>query len=120
MVTQLYDTSMEICEVAVMYLEEVCTEAEGLEKVVQLRPALEHLGDVGHPLFMRWVNLSLVRRNPIDLCRFVSTSIGFDYLHHAQYIERELDLWLSVGHMGFSLLRSGLLADGYRRRTTST
>jgi rapamycin-insensitive companion of mTOR len=55
MVTQLYDTSMEICEVAVMYLEEVCTEAEGLEKVVQLRPALEHLGDVGHPLFMRWV-----------------------------------------------------------------
>lgn len=27
---------------------------------------------------------------------FVSTSIGFMYLHHAHYIERELDNWLQV------------------------
>ena len=53
MITQLYDTSMEVCEVAVMYLEDMCTDAASLEKVVQLRPTLEHLGDIGHPLFMR-------------------------------------------------------------------
>ncbi|OCF45562.1 sterility protein Ste20 [Kwoniella heveanensis CBS 569] len=78
MITQLYDTAMEVCDVAVMYLEEACTESSCLEKVVQLRPTLEHLGDVGHPLFMR----------------FVSTSVGFRYLHQAQYIDRELDSWL--------------------------
>jgi len=53
MITQLYDTAMEVCEVAVMYLEEACSEGGHLEKVVALRPALEHLGEVGHPLFMR-------------------------------------------------------------------
>ncbi|WVQ95387.1 hypothetical protein IAU59_002484 [Kwoniella sp. CBS 9459] len=78
MITQLYDTAMEVCDVAVMYLEEACTESSCLEKVVQLRPTLEHLGDVGHPLFMR----------------FVSTSVGFSYLHQAQYIDRELESWL--------------------------
>lgn len=55
MITQLYDTAMEVCDVAVMYLEEACSDAAKLEKVVQLRPTLEHLGDVGHPLFMRSV-----------------------------------------------------------------
>ena len=55
MITQLYDTSMEVCDVAVMYLEEVCTDSASLEKVVQLRPTLEHLGEIGHPLFMRYV-----------------------------------------------------------------
>ncbi|OWZ28826.1 sterility protein Ste20 [Cryptococcus neoformans c8] len=79
MITQLYDTAMEVCDVAVMYLEEVCTDPVWLEKVVQLRPTLEHLGDVGHPLFMR----------------FVSTSVGFQYLNQAQYIERELESWLA-------------------------
>jgi rapamycin-insensitive companion of mTOR len=53
MITQLYDIHMEVCDVAVMYLEEACTDMTYLEKVVQLRPTLEHLGDVGHPLFMR-------------------------------------------------------------------
>nr|KIR45878.1 sterility protein Ste20 [Cryptococcus bacillisporus CA1280] len=79
MITQLYDTAMEVCDVAVMYLEEACTDPMWLEKVVQLRPTLEHLGDVGHPLFMR----------------FVSTSVGFQYLNQAQYIERELESWLA-------------------------
>jgi rapamycin-insensitive companion of mTOR len=53
MITQLYDVAIEICDLAVMYLEEVCTDQSMLEKVVAMRPALEHLGDIGHPLFMR-------------------------------------------------------------------
>jgi rapamycin-insensitive companion of mTOR len=53
MTTQLYDPAIEICDIAVMYLEEGCTEESKLQKVVAMRPALEHLGDIGHPLFMR-------------------------------------------------------------------
>ncbi|CAD6567983.1 MAG: hypothetical protein TREMPRED_004194 [Tremellales sp. Tagirdzhanova-0007] len=79
MITQLYDTTMEVCDAAVMYLEEVCAGSANLEKVVQLHPTLEHLGEIGHPLFMR----------------FVSTSTGFRYLHQAGYIDRELETWLS-------------------------
>lgn len=28
--------------------------------------------------------------------RFVSTSIGFEYLQDAQYIDREMEIWLTV------------------------
>lgn len=55
LVTQLYDPAMEVCEIAVMYLEEACSNPDNLEKVVQLRPTLEHLGDIGANLFLRWV-----------------------------------------------------------------
>ena len=67
---------------AVMYLEELCTDPITLGKVVHFRPTLDHLGEIGRPLFMR----------------FISTSVGFTYLNQAQYIERELDAWLSVSH----------------------
>jgi rapamycin-insensitive companion of mTOR len=53
MVIQLYDTIVEINHIAVMYLEEVCNDQTKLEKVVAMRPALEHLSDVGYPLFTR-------------------------------------------------------------------
>ncbi|ORX40861.1 Rapamycin-insensitive companion of mTOR, middle domain-domain-containing protein [Kockovaella imperatae] len=78
LITQLYDTSLEVCDVAVMYLEEICSDPAMLEKVVQFRPTLEHLDELGQQLFMR----------------FVSTSAGFSYLHRAGYIERELEAWL--------------------------
>lgn len=55
LVTQLYDPAMEVCEIAVMYLEEACSSSDNLEKVVQLRPTLEHLGDIGANLFLRCV-----------------------------------------------------------------
>lgn len=55
MVTQLYDVASEVCDVAVMYLEDMCSDTHYLEKVVAMRPTLEHLGDLGHPLFMRYV-----------------------------------------------------------------
>lgn len=53
LVTQLYDPAMEVCEIAVMYLEEACRDPLNLEKVVYLRPTLEHLGDIGANLFLR-------------------------------------------------------------------
>ena len=93
MTTQLYDTSMEVCDVAVMYLEEMCLDPVNLEKVVRLRPALEHLGDMGHSLFMRYVFPTWAPAQTPD-SSFVSTSEGFQYLDQAQYIERELETWL--------------------------
>ncbi len=53
LVTQLYDPAIEVCEIAVMYLEEACTDPVNLEKVVYLCPSLEHLGDLGANLFLR-------------------------------------------------------------------
>lgn len=38
-----------------MYLEEACTDPVNLEKVVYLCPSLEHLGDIGANLFLRYV-----------------------------------------------------------------
>lgn len=78
MITQLYDTTMEVCDVAVMYLEKVCTDPASLEKVVQLRPTLEHLGEVGYPLFMRYAqsHRTLIQMANIAtaLCRHQSVS----------------------------------------------
>ncbi|KAK1923142.1 Rapamycin-insensitive companion of mTOR, middle domain-containing protein [Papiliotrema laurentii] len=104
MITQLYDTAMEVCDVAVMYLEEVCSDPENLEKVVQLRPTLEHLGDVGHPLFMR----------------FVSTSVGFQYLHQAQYIERELNNWLNERNLLYVIEVETFVSKTLRPFSTDT
>lgn len=58
LITQLYDTSIEVCDIAVMYLEEIGTDPVALEKVVEFQPCLEHLDDIGYPLFMRYVNTS--------------------------------------------------------------
>ena len=80
LITQLYDPSTDVCEMAVHFLEEACEAPAALEMVVGMRPFLEHLGDVGHPL----------------LLRFLSTSVGFSYLCQVQYIEREMDFWLHV------------------------
>ena len=96
MITQLYDTTMEVCDAAVMYLEEVCADSANLEKVDQLHPTLEHLGEIGHPLLMRYVPFRLRSFRDFIGHRFVSTSIGFRYLHQAGYVERELETWLSV------------------------
>ncbi len=55
LITQLYDSSMEVCDVAVGALERACESLETLEEVVKLRPTLEHLGEVGAPLLLRYV-----------------------------------------------------------------
>ena len=59
LVTQLYDTDVEVCETAVKILEEACNVTHNLEFVVQCRPALDHLGEIGAPLLLRYVDLLL-------------------------------------------------------------
>ena len=77
LVTQLYDPEVEVCEVAVQILEETCNRKAYLEYVVRCRPALDHLGEIGAPL----------------LLRFLSTSLGYQYLDGLDYIGQEMDDW---------------------------
>ncbi|KAI9885801.1 MAG: copper chaperone [Watsoniomyces obsoletus] len=77
LITQLYDPEVEVCETAVKILEEACNRRECLEFVVQCCPALDHLGEIGAPL----------------LLRFLSTSLGYRYLDDLDYITQEMDDW---------------------------
>ena len=51
--TQLYDSVPKVCECAVQVLEKICESTETLETVVEMRPSLDHLGDMGAVLFTR-------------------------------------------------------------------
>ncbi|QDS75740.1 hypothetical protein FKW77_008368 [Venturia effusa] len=77
LVTQLYDPEIGVCEVAIKILEEACHQKHSLEYIVKCRPALDHLGEIGAPL----------------LLRFLSTSVGYNYLDELDYITREMDDW---------------------------
>ncbi|KAK7524655.1 Rapamycin-insensitive companion of mTOR, N-term-domain-containing protein [Phyllosticta citriasiana] len=77
LVTQLYDPEIEVCEVAIKILEEACNQKRSLEYVVKCAPTMDHLGEIGAPL----------------LLRFLSTSVGYHYLDGLDYITREMDDW---------------------------
>ena len=77
LVTQLYDPVIEVSEVAVEILQEACNRKQYLEYVVRCRPALDHLGEIAAPL----------------LLRFLSTSLGYQYLDGLDYITQEMDDW---------------------------
>lgn len=77
LVGQLYDPEIDVCEVAIKILEEACNNLTSLEYVVKCRPALDHLGEIGAPL----------------LLRFLSTSVGYHYLDGLDYITKEMDDW---------------------------
>ncbi|KAI1432738.1 Rapamycin-insensitive companion of mTOR, N-term-domain-containing protein [Xylaria sp. CBS 124048] len=77
LVTQLYDPEIEVCSTAVKILEKACNSKPLLEYIVECRPALDHLGEIGAPL----------------LLRFLSTSIGYHYLDGLDYISNEMDDW---------------------------
>lgn len=62
LVTQLYDPEVQVCEIAVQILEEVCNRKAQLEYVVRCRPALDHLGAIGAPLLLRYVEDTLLLR----------------------------------------------------------
>ena len=99
LVTQLYDPEIEVCEIAIKILEEACRQIHSLEYIVKCRPALDHLGEIGAPL----------------LLRFLSTSVGYKYLDELDYITREMDDWfLGRNDSYVALVEAGLaraLAD---------
>ncbi|KAG0307192.1 hypothetical protein BGZ98_000828 [Dissophora globulifera] len=75
--TQLCDPSLEVCHMAVRALDDACSHRKNLDLLIRLRPNLDHLGEAGNPL----------------LLRFLSTSKGFQYLQDMSYIEGEMDDW---------------------------
>ncbi|OLN82718.1 Protein ste16 [Colletotrichum chlorophyti] len=77
LVDQLYDPEVEVCRTAVKILEKACNKKAYLEYVVQCRPTMDHLGEIGAPL----------------LLRFLSSSIGYHYLDGVDYISNEMDDW---------------------------
>jgi rapamycin-insensitive companion of mTOR len=52
LVTQLYDASLDVCRLAVRICTRICAKVELLEYLVQLRPMLDHLGEIGAPLLL--------------------------------------------------------------------
>jgi rapamycin-insensitive companion of mTOR len=95
--TQLYDPDVEVCEVAVKILEEACELQQHLEFVVRCRPALDHLGELGAPL----------------LLRFLATSIGYRYLNGLDYITQEMDDWFLGRNDTYVALVEASLARAY-------
>lgn len=77
LVEQLYDPDVEVSATAIKILERACNTKSYLEYIVACRPKLDHLGEIGAPL----------------LLRFLSTSIGYDYLDDLDYIRSEMDDW---------------------------
>ena len=53
LVTQLYDPEVQVSEIAIQILKEVCNRKAQLEYVVKCRPALDHLGAIGALLLLR-------------------------------------------------------------------
>ncbi|KAI5479428.1 cytosolic regulator Pianissimo [Pseudohyphozyma bogoriensis] len=99
LLTQLYDPSQEVCELAIAVLEGACQSLETLQIVVQMRPSLDHLGHMGAA--------------PMLLTRFLSTSIGARYLHEIDFIERELDEWYHERNYTYMIQVELLLASAF-------
>ena len=97
LLTQLYDPEVEVCEVAIKILEEACNQRSHLEFVVKCRPSLDHLGEIGAPL----------------LLRFLSTSVGYQYLHGLDYITQEMDDWFLGRNDTYVTLVEASIARAY-------
>jgi len=77
---QLYDPAIEVSKKAVLILDEACNNPKNLESLVKLRPNLEHLGENANIL----------------LFRFLSSTLGFQYLSDFDFVEREMDDWFEI------------------------
>lgn len=97
LLTQLYDPAFEVREVAVRYLEEACEAPDVLQMVVEMQPTLEHLGEMGHALMLK----------------FMSTPTGFRFLYAADYIDREMDLWFHERNLQYATYMEIFLARAF-------
>ncbi|XP_060747730.1 rapamycin-insensitive companion of mTOR isoform X2 [Tachysurus vachellii] len=77
LVTQLHDRNKTISIEALDILDEACEDKANLHALIQLKPALTHLGDKGVLL----------------LLRFLSIPKGFSYLNERGYVSKQLEKW---------------------------
>ncbi|KAF8942829.1 hypothetical protein BGZ47_006093 [Haplosporangium gracile] len=85
--TQLCDPSADVSHMAVRALDDACSHYKNLDLLIRLRPNLDHLGEAGSPL----------------LLRFLSTSKGFQHLHDISYIEGEMDEWFMFANRQYMI-----------------
>ncbi|KAI9291116.1 hypothetical protein K502DRAFT_368706 [Neoconidiobolus thromboides FSU 785] len=77
LITQLYDPSIEVCEMAVSVLDEACMDSENLQTLVRLKPSMSHLEFAGDSL----------------LLRYLSSLDGLNYLSTMDYVDLQMDQW---------------------------
>nr|XP_023664280.1 rapamycin-insensitive companion of mTOR-like isoform X1 [Paramormyrops kingsleyae] len=77
LVTQLHDRNKAVSMEALDILDEACEDKANLHALIQLKPALTHLGDQGLLL----------------LLRFLSIPKGFSYLNERGFITKQLEIW---------------------------
>ncbi|TTK94552.1 Rapamycin-insensitive companion of mTOR [Bagarius yarrelli] len=77
LVTQLHDRNKTVSMEALDILDEACEDKANLHALIQLKPALTHLGDKGVLL----------------LLRFLSIPKGFSYLNERGYVSKQLEKW---------------------------
>uniref|UniRef100_A0A672YKG4 RPTOR independent companion of MTOR, complex 2 a n=1 Tax=Sphaeramia orbicularis TaxID=375764 RepID=A0A672YKG4_9TELE len=77
LVTQLHDHNKAVSMEALDILDEACEDKANLHALIQLKPALSHLGDKGLLL----------------LLRFLSIPKGFSYLNERGYVSKQLEKW---------------------------
>lgn len=104
LLTQLYDVSIEVRRLAVRIVEEACTSSKNLEIVVSMRPTLDHLGEMGHPM----------------LLKFLSTPVGFKYLWEGGYVDREMEDWFNVRNLRYTVQLEVLLAKSLSLPTSTS
>ncbi|KAI8986238.1 Rapamycin-insensitive companion of mTOR, N-term-domain-containing protein [Trametes punicea] len=102
LLTQLYDPAPEVRELAVRFLEEACESTDVLQMVVEMQPTLDHLGEVGHPL----------------LLKFMSTPTGFRFLYAADYIDREIEAWFHERNLHYVVHIEVFLAKAFSQNAS--
>jgi len=65
----MYDPAPEVCEMAVHFLEEACESKEILQLVVDMQPTMDHLGEIGHPLLLKYVHKTRKQLHIPDFCQ---------------------------------------------------
>ncbi|RKP23549.1 Rapamycin-insensitive companion of mTOR, middle domain-containing protein [Syncephalis pseudoplumigaleata] len=85
LVDQLYDPEVSICQLAVTALDEACEHPAHLEMLVRLCPMLDHLGDLGRPLFFR----------------FLASTHGIHHILNMEQISQEMDTWLERNNIEY-------------------
>eukprot|EP00794_Sanderia_malayensis_P007811 gene7810-8657_t len=112
---QLYDQENEVVAEAIDVLQEACEDEANLQRLIEIRPALLHLGEKG----------------VILLIRYLSVSRGFTYLSEVDYVEPLLTAWKNTFHCQYvhwievelaealTLFQRQVDGDNYIRRSSN-
>lgn len=98
------NTVMIHCLILLMSDLHICSTQANLHALIQLKPALSHLGDKGLLLLLRCVLSDLMFAVQQDLpillyplpSRFLSIPKGFSYLNERGYVSKQMEKWHKV------------------------